>query len=64
VKGGFGYADDRNFALTTYWRPIRLAALFSLFSVFAMTHGEHAFWLFLMFLFFLLPFPGKSRAQP
>jgi hypothetical protein len=49
---------------TTYWRPMRLAALFSLFSRFAITLGVHSYWLFLMFLFFLLPFPVKPRARP
>jgi hypothetical protein len=48
---------------TTYWQPVRLAALFSLFSLFAI-YGEPAFWLFLMFLMFLIPIPAKSRSQP
>ena len=47
-----------------YWRPFRLAALFSLFSVFAFTTGDLANLSFLLFLLFLLPVPAKLRTQP
>ncbi len=49
---------------STYWRPFRLAALFSLFAVLAVTSGEPVWWLFLMFLVCLLPVPARRRAQP
>lgn len=48
----------------SYWRPYRLAALFSLFSVIAFTTGHFIYLSFLGFLLFLVPFPAKPRAQP
>jgi hypothetical protein len=50
---------------STFWQPMRLAALFGFFSLFAIhPNGDPAFWLFLMFFLFLLPFPAKPRTKP
>jgi hypothetical protein len=49
---------------TTYWRPLRLAALFSVFSLLAITTGSLAYLLFLLFLLFLLPVAARPRTGP
>jgi hypothetical protein len=48
----------------SYWRPYRLAALFSLLSVVALMTGNFSNLWFLLFLFFLVPIPAEPRAQP
>jgi hypothetical protein len=47
-----------------YWRPMRLAALFSLFSLRAITPGGIEYLGFLLFLLFLLPIPLKQGTGP
>jgi hypothetical protein len=50
---------------STFWRPMRLAALFGFFSLFAIPpNGDPAFLLFLMFFLFFLPFPEEPRTKP
>lgn len=48
---------------TTYWRPMRLAALFSLFSIIAITTGNLVNLGFLFFLVFLIPVSAKPRTS-
>jgi hypothetical protein len=52
--------QDRG-AWAQYWRPFRLAALFSTFSVVAVATGELAWLGYLLFLCFLLPNPIRPR---
>jgi hypothetical protein len=47
----------------SYWRPMRLAALFSLFSLRVFLTGELAYLWNLLFLLFLLPVPTKGRSE-
>jgi hypothetical protein len=49
---------------TIYWRPMRLAALFSLFSLFALTTGDFLYLASLLFLLFLVPWPTTRRKLP